>query len=41
MFCRFNRLSDLGTVFTVRLVPTRSSKLDPMLIYLDDIFLDQ
>ena len=38
MFCRSNRLSDLGSVFTVGLVATRSSKLDPMLICFDNFF---
>ena len=38
MFCSLNRLSDFGSVFTVGLVATRSSKLDPMSIYFDDFF---
>ena len=34
-FCSSNRISDLRSVFTVGLVVTRSSKLDPMLICFD------
>ena len=40
IFCRSNRLFDLGTVFTLGLVATRSSKLDPMFICFDDFFFD-
>ena len=38
MFCSLTRLSELRSVFTVGLVTTRSSKLDPMSIYFDDFF---
>ena len=33
-----NRLSDLRSVFTVRHVASRSSKLDPMLLCFDEFF---
>ena len=33
-----NRLSDLRYVFTVRLVASRPSKLDPMLLCSDEFF---
>jgi hypothetical protein len=39
MFCGSNRLSDLENVFTVRLVATRSLKLNPILICFDNFFL--
>ena len=35
MFCSSNYISNLGSVFTVGLVATRSSKLDPILICFD------
>ena len=37
-FCSSNRISDSESVFTVGLVATRSSKLDPMLICFDEFF---
>ena len=37
-FCSLNHLSDLKYVFSVRLVATRFSKLDPILICFDDVF---
>ena len=39
-FCNSNRLSDLESVFTVRLVATRSSKLDLILICFNGFFSD-
>ena len=38
MFCSSNRLCNLWSVFTVGLVASRSSKLDPMLVFFDEIF---